>query len=136
LPFKDGEASEVYASNVLEHFPHTRTGEVLKEWRRVLAPGGVLKVSVPDFDRAVEIYQKCNLAPWVINFLWGDQGYPGAFHYCGFNEVVLRSALKDAGFSDISRVDQLPGSDKVECSNNRSNMDGRLVSLNMVAIND
>jgi len=134
LPFKDGEAEEVYASHIAEHFHHTRTLEVLKEWHRVLKPGGILKIAVPDFQRAVEIYLKTGLQPWIRNFLWGDQGYEGAFHYTGFDEKSLTAILKEAGFDDICRVDKLPGCQHNECSNNVSNIDYKPVSLNMVAV--
>lgn len=134
LDMADGVADEVYVSHILEHASHTRTVDILKEWHRVLRKGGVLKIAVPDFDRAIELYLKCGLGDWVVNYLWGDQGYDGANHYCGFNEARLTAKLKEAGFRDISRVERLPGSSDTECSNNVSNVDMRPVSLNMVAI--
>jgi len=48
LPFKDNTFDLIYASHVLEHIPWYKTEEVLKEWVRVLKPGGVLEVWVPD----------------------------------------------------------------------------------------
>jgi ubiquinone/menaquinone biosynthesis C-methylase UbiE len=134
LPIGNEVADELYASNVLEHFPHTQTVEVLKEWARVLKPGAILKISVPDFDRTIEIYNNVGLADWVVNFLWGDQGYKGAFHYCAFNEDRLTKLLTEAGFSEISRVEDLPGACPNECSRNRSNLDGKPVCLNLVVV--
>jgi ubiquinone/menaquinone biosynthesis C-methylase UbiE len=48
LPFDDGTFSVVYASHVLEHVPWYLTERALREWARVLAPGGLLEVWVPD----------------------------------------------------------------------------------------
>ena len=132
--YKDGSVTELYCSNILEHASHTRTVAILKEWRRLLCDGGVLKLSVPDFDRAIEIYRNHGLCEWVCNFLWGDQGYEGANHYIAFTEDSLRKALEQAGFTDISRVEQLPGNQDGECSNLRSNIDGKLVCLNLVIV--
>lgn len=132
--YADNTFTEVYASNILEHVPHVRTVATLKEWYRVLAPGGVLKISVPDFDRAIEIYQRCGLAPWVVNFLWGDQVYDGAEHRVCFNEPYLTRVLKEAGFSEVSRVEKLVGNQPDECSNLISNIDGKPVCLNMVCV--
>ena len=132
--YKDGSVKEIYSSNILEHASHTRTVAILKEWRRLLCDGGVLKLSVPDFDRAIEIYREHGLGDWVVNFLYGDQGYEGANHYIAFTEASLRKALEQAGFTDISRVEQLPGNQDGECSNLRSNMDGKLVCLNLVVV--
>ena len=38
----DGSVELIYASHVLEHFGRRTYMQALKEWRRVLAPGGVL----------------------------------------------------------------------------------------------
>lgn len=56
LNYPDNSADEVRASHVLEHFPHHQTMDVLREWVRVLKPGGWLKVAVPDFDWIIGRY--------------------------------------------------------------------------------
>jgi len=48
LPFPDGLFQEVYASHILEHIPWYLVERVLREWVRILAPGGWLKIIVPD----------------------------------------------------------------------------------------
>jgi SAM-dependent methyltransferase len=48
LPFPNDTFEVVYASHVLEHIPWYRTEDVLREWVRVLRPGGRLEVWVPD----------------------------------------------------------------------------------------
>ncbi|MGH9683811.1 MAG: class I SAM-dependent methyltransferase [Candidatus Acidiferrales bacterium] len=50
LPFPDGSASAVYASHVLEHLYVEEGRNLIKESFRVLAPGGVLRVVVPDLN--------------------------------------------------------------------------------------
>jgi len=134
--FRDGEIAEIYASHCLEHFPHVKTLSVLKEWARVLAPGGILYVAVPDFRRAIDIYLASpnGLENWVINYVYGDQGYPTAFHYAGFDFHRLSRLLREAGFSDISRVANFPIGNLSDCSRIVSTVDGQPVSLNMVAI--
>jgi len=101
--------AEIYASNILEHFPHTRTQEVLREWNRVLKPGGVLWISVPDFDVMVKMYLKTkNLTKWMINMIWGDQYHKYAFHYVLFTWPNLMKELNDAGFSKMTKSRNLP----------------------------
>ncbi|MDE2082422.1 MAG: methyltransferase domain-containing protein [Burkholderiales bacterium] len=46
----DGAASLVYMCHVLEHVSFRLVHRVLIEMRRVLAPGGTLRLSVPDLD--------------------------------------------------------------------------------------
>lgn len=131
--FANGEVAEIYASHCLEHFPHTQTPPVLKEWARVLSPGGILYVAVPDFKRAVELYLACGLQDWVVNFLWGDQVYKTAFHYAGFDFDRLSRLLRESGFSEVSQVVEFPIGGK-DCSRALSSHDMKPVSLNVVAI--
>ena len=133
IDLPDGCAGEIYASHILEHFSHRKTLDVLREWYRLLEPAGILLISVPDFDRTVELYMVGGLNDWVNQFLWGDQGYDGAYHYCGFNEQRLTNFLEQAGFTDIIRVGGLPGSQPGDCSNLVSNWDKKFVSLNVIA---
>ncbi|MDW8036745.1 MAG: methyltransferase domain-containing protein, partial [Thermoguttaceae bacterium] len=48
LPFPDASFQEVYASHILEHVPWYQVEGVLREWVRILSPGGWLKLIVPD----------------------------------------------------------------------------------------
>jgi ubiquinone/menaquinone biosynthesis C-methylase UbiE len=48
IPLPDNTFSIIYASHILEHIPWYKTEEVLKEWVRILKPGGTLEIWVPD----------------------------------------------------------------------------------------
>ncbi|MBM3940852.1 MAG: methyltransferase domain-containing protein [SAR202 cluster bacterium] len=56
LPFADGSMSAVYASHLLEHLYRDEARALLRECRRVLAPGGVLRLVVPDLESLVNEY--------------------------------------------------------------------------------
>ena len=58
LPFEDNSVDVVYHSHVLEHFSKCKAKEFLKECYRVLKPGGIIRVVVP------------NLEDIVINYLY------------------------------------------------------------------
>lgn len=47
--FKDNELDFIVNSHLLEHMPDFIA--VLKEWKRVLKPGGILAVAVPDGEK-------------------------------------------------------------------------------------
>ena len=130
---EDGSVEEIYASQILEHFPHVKTLDVLKEWHRVLKAGGKLVIGVPDFDRGIEIYKKHGLTPWVVNFLYGDQGYDLAYHYAPFTFANLAGYLSKAGFSNIKRLTDMPYG-LMDCSALVSDSDNKRVSLNVEAI--
>lgn len=48
LPFDDGTFDGVLASHVIEHFDCQQGVAIMRECHRILKPGGVLLVSVPD----------------------------------------------------------------------------------------
>jgi predicted SAM-dependent methyltransferase len=56
LPFEDGAVDWVYAEHLIEHVPLPVAMSWLAEVRRVLAPGGLLRLSTPDLRRYVEGY--------------------------------------------------------------------------------
>ena len=58
LPFPDDSCEVVYHSHVLEHFPRAFAPVFLKECLRVLAPGGILRVAVPDLEAITRLYLK------------------------------------------------------------------------------
>lgn len=96
LPYADGTVSGVYASHVLEHFSQAGVHDVLKEWVRVLKPGGVLRIAVPDFGKVAEGYvagQNQPTAGWIM----GGQTTEDDFHRSLFDERQLRAALSKAG---------------------------------------
>ncbi|MBI2240491.1 MAG: FkbM family methyltransferase [Magnetospirillum gryphiswaldense] len=56
LPLADGSCRMVYHSHVLEHLPRHQAGDFLAECRRVLRPGGILRVAVPDLESLCRAY--------------------------------------------------------------------------------
>lgn len=56
LPFADGAFQAVYHSHVLEHLHRPSAMSLLRECHRVLAPGGVLRVVVPDLETIAKLY--------------------------------------------------------------------------------
>jgi predicted SAM-dependent methyltransferase len=56
FPYEDNQFDVVYHSQVLEHFPKEKAGVFLSECLRVLRPGGILRVVVPDLENIVSEY--------------------------------------------------------------------------------
>ncbi len=59
FPFSDEEFEVVYHSHVLEHFHKKDAGFFIKECHRVLKPGGVIRICVPDLENLVKTYINC-----------------------------------------------------------------------------
>jgi predicted SAM-dependent methyltransferase len=56
LPFATGSADYVYASHILEHFHPEEGAALLTEVCRILKPGGLARVVVPDLTYGVHRY--------------------------------------------------------------------------------
>lgn len=56
IPLKDGSASTVYSAAVLEHIRRSDVPRFFNECRRVLEPGGVIRIGVPDFEMQARLY--------------------------------------------------------------------------------
>jgi predicted SAM-dependent methyltransferase len=56
IPFPAGSFDLVYHSHVLEHFDLPGARSLLRECHRVLAPGGMIRVSVPDLAQWARVY--------------------------------------------------------------------------------
>jgi len=68
LPLHDNSCALVYHSHVLEHLPRWQAPIFLKECFRLLKPGGLLRVAIPDLETICRLYLE-NLA----KALEGDQ---------------------------------------------------------------
>lgn len=56
LPLPNDHAALVYSSHFLEHIPRDEVVGFLTECRRILAPGGVLRLVLPDLENLCQAY--------------------------------------------------------------------------------
>lgn len=99
-------ADMIYMSHVLEHVSHRAIVTTLKEMHRILKPGGVLRVSVPDFDKIIEIYRMNESdVSSIVQALMGGQNYAFNYHYSIFNDAHLCNALLRSGFTEARSWD-------------------------------
>lgn len=106
IPYADNSVDEIRAFHIIEHFHWHKGNEVLKEWCRVLKPGGRLHLETPDFlasciefvngdaDTRNRLYGHSFATPWI----------PGQTHYFLFTEEQLKIQLQWAGFDVINRI--------------------------------
>lgn len=108
--FADGTFAEVYASHVLEHFDYKDAlVAALREWHRVLAPGGVLRLSVPDIDVLAHLLLQrhkldVNQRFQVMRMMFGGHVDAHDYHLVGLNQEFLAGFLNAAGFHTVQRV--------------------------------
>ena len=99
----DNTAQLIYACHVLEHFGRKTYKAALAEWCRVLAPGGVLRLAVPDCNAAARLYLSGTLPRGIEDvrgLVTGGQRDEYDFHGMIFDEASLSADLKEVGFSE------------------------------------
>jgi len=70
IPFPDRRFEFVYHSHVMEHLPRSRVHDFIRECFRVLQPGGILRVVIPNLEEIALHYLR------NLNDAWS--GIPGA----------------------------------------------------------
>jgi ubiquinone/menaquinone biosynthesis C-methylase UbiE len=104
----------IYASHLLEHFPHVRVPLILKRWYDVLSPGGTIILNVPDLEwvcKELLKYEQGYLLEGYYNTLqgehgllsifYGSQSHEGEFHKSGYTETSITDLLSSVGFQNI-----------------------------------
>lgn len=115
-PVPDRAVDAVWSSHNLEHlYPH-EVPMALREFLRVLKPGGQLLLAVPDLqavaklvaeDRLGDTLYLSNVGPITpLDVIYGygvsiAAGNHYMAHRCGFTPKTLTRALQDAGFEPI-----------------------------------
>lgn len=105
LDFADESADLVYSCAAIEHVGRREWVDLLREWRRVLKPGGLLRVSTMDFDACASEYLKNRNLPQLLGLLIGGQKDKYDWHGMIFDYDVLEQGLIEAGFGNVRRYD-------------------------------
>ena len=109
LPFGDDYADVAAAIHVIEHFYLWEIQSILKEWKRILKPGGKLILELPCMDKVLWYMTQClqNSITMDLQMTWlaiyGDPRYQRVdmTHKWGYTKAQLSDELKNAGFEKI-----------------------------------
>lgn len=109
LPFDDESAEEAHAIHVIEHFYEWEAETVLREWKRVLKPGGRLVLELPSLDKVFAYIAFClnkKQAMKIQMTLWpiyGDHGWksPAMCHKWGYTRNTMAELMQKVGFKEI-----------------------------------
>lgn len=102
LPYADDSVSTIYSSHMIEHVHQTELPDAIKEWFRVLKPGGQLIIRCP--------HGPTYLQKWLdgddefrmgigLNAVLGIQtSHDGMLNRGLFSESILTKILSEVGF--------------------------------------
>jgi hypothetical protein len=98
---------EIVAQDVLEHIPRAKTRVALREWARLLATGGVLKLRVPNLLGLLNLFRAADKQAIaeqrnLVQCLYGTQAYGGDFHLSGYTPRLLAAELAECGLMSVN----------------------------------
>lgn len=113
LDLPDGCARLIFSEHVLEHLQFPDQSRVfLSECRRVLEPGGYIRIIVPDAERVIRAYAAGDrdllraVAPSeatpieAVNRIFRERG----FHRFAWDFALLKTELERVGFANVRRA--------------------------------
>ena len=116
--FEDNSVEEIFLNAVFEHLYTFEQNRALKEWYRILKPGGLLRIdSLPDFDEIIKAYinkTKGHIKETfdlyeVTRYTHGDylpENRIGQMHKDLFTKEKIKNLLENAGFV-ISKIESV-----------------------------
>lgn len=107
LPFPDNSVDAIFSEHVLEHFDYSAGLAILKESYRVLKPGGVGRIGVPDLRRYIDSYNgddpiidDCRpgrpTRAIALNEIFFHHGHRAIYDY-----ETMALAFQEAGFGSV-----------------------------------
>ncbi len=111
--FSDNSADEILAVHVVEHLWRWEVVDILREWVRVLKPGGKMILECPNLKSACEEFlrdpdrhaqpgQEGQRSMWVF---YGDPSWsdPLMVHRWGYTPFSLAQVMFEAGLDDLAQ---------------------------------
>lgn len=110
-PIGDADFDVVFSQFMVEHLDYPVVPEFLKECRRIVKPGGMIVLVVPNTEEQLKWIQR-HPEGWdgkdfyesASNLLFGSQTYRENHHSAFFSPMVAVKLLTDAGFRDVSTI--------------------------------
>jgi predicted SAM-dependent methyltransferase len=118
LPFSDGQVARIFAEHIVEHIEFREDiPRLMREFFRVLEPGGRVRLIVPDGERWLHAYVTRSPDEWqglgfsdlppgmptpmtMINHVFHQDGE----HFFGYDYETLKYVLEQAGFHKIGKA--------------------------------
>lgn len=110
-PFEDNSVDEILSVHVVEHFWRWEVVDVLKEWVRVLKPGGKMILECPNIlSAAHELLRNpelaCGPGPEGQRSMWvfyGDPKWKDSYmvHRWGYTPLSLARIMHEAGLAQL-----------------------------------
>jgi predicted SAM-dependent methyltransferase len=127
MPFENNSMKGIFTEHCMEHLTFHQCTSLIGEFHRILCPGGIVRIIVPDAELYIDLYQKEKRGervdfPFVteqdlvdgftpmmaVNRVFREHGH----HHYAYDARTLNMMLKRAGFEDIRIEEFMKGRDK------------------------
>lgn len=114
---EDGSVDAIFSSHNIEHLYAHEVPKALTEFKRVLAPDGIVVITCPDLQEVAKLIAEDKLLEPAytspagpispLDIVYGfrslvAQGNTFMAHKCGFTEKVLRGTLLASGLASVA----------------------------------
>lgn len=114
LPFEDNSVDFIFSEHFFEHFTVDESQKIMKDMLRILRPGGVMRIAMPDLEMVVDHYLNVPVEkdPIVKRFKfdfvktkaeWMNMSFRWWGHKWLYDWEELERRLKQAGYTKIIR---------------------------------
>ena len=104
--YENGSGNLIYASHLIEYFDREEVVPLLKRWKNVLIPNGVLRLAVPDVKVYSKLYSDKQysldsfLGPLYGKMPMGDKTI---YHKTTYDYASLATLLKEIGMRKVKK---------------------------------
>ena len=105
---QDKSVDLIYASHVFEYFDREEAINVLAEWYRILKPGAILRIAVPDFEVLCNLYSKKEITlEQMVGPIFGKMAMAETtiYHKTTYDLSSLSKLVKENGFKNCVKYD-------------------------------
>lgn len=100
LPYVDNTVAAIFSSHVFEHLFMDEVEKLISECHRVLRPGGVCRVVVPDLEKIMTLYDPEDPRKFIADiYEVATRSTVKNSHHCAFTGAFLTLLFTQTGFS-------------------------------------
>ena len=120
-PLESGSLEGIYTEHCLEHISFDNMKVNLREFYRLLKPGGLVRIVMPDGEIYLDIYQKrkqgsAELMPYEEGYITPMARINGIFRNHGhmfiYDFETMKRLMEEVGFKSIRKCSFQTGSDQ------------------------
>ena len=110
LPYADNAIEAIFSSHVFEHLFMDEVERLVDECFRVLKPGGVVRVVVPDLEKIMKLYDANDPREFLASiYEVATRSAVKNSHHSGFTGAFISRLFQEAGFTKCSVLEYKSG---------------------------